>query len=231
MLLHQHLHGFIVVIINYNLVIVKRWEQICPALFSFVQGKEGINVSENPIKSSNSSMGNKGLNKSDNLLKVKEAALIIGETDHVLRNWLKDLEPYVPIQKSEAGYKLFNEAAIDVLRLIQKLHRHQGYSMKQIENYLATDGRELPPLAAVPDSVMMDLMEIKAELQQQREFNIQLLLQLDQQQEYQKQLAERMDKNSTNMTVMLREMLEDKRLLMAANQEPSLFKKLQFWRK
>lgn len=140
------------------------------------------NLSENSSKSENSGSENLGNILSDKLLKVKEVANLIGETDHVLRNWLKDLESFIPIQKSESGYKLFDESAVKTVRHIQHLIRVQGYSIKQVEYHFATGGQEFIP--TIPAPVKTELDEIKKMLEQQKEFNQALIERLDRQQEY-----------------------------------------------
>jgi DNA-binding transcriptional MerR regulator len=126
------------------------------------------------------------------LLTVKEVSSLIGESVHVIRNWLKDLKDYIPIDKSEAGYNLFGEEATEKLRTVQRLHRDNGYSMKQIEYYFATGGKDFIPVPSAPEaeeilakelqSMKEDIKMMREQLRKQEEFNMALIRKLEEQQ-------------------------------------------------
>ena len=46
-------------------------------------------------------------NKYQVKLTVKETAAAIGETAVTVRNWMRELKPYIPVKKAENGYNLF----------------------------------------------------------------------------------------------------------------------------
>ena len=52
-------------------------------------------------------------NKDQVKLTVKEVAEAIGETAVTVRNWMRELKPYVPLKKAENGYNLFDEEALE----------------------------------------------------------------------------------------------------------------------
>jgi hypothetical protein len=52
-------------------------------------------------------------NQGEILLTVKEVAVIIEETPNIVRNWMKELKSYIPLQKNESGYNVFNQEALE----------------------------------------------------------------------------------------------------------------------
>lgn len=42
---------------------------------------------------------------------VKEVALCLDESPNVIRNWMKELKTYIPLEKNESGYNIFDEKA------------------------------------------------------------------------------------------------------------------------
>lgn len=164
-------------------------------------------------KSSRLGADNLGGNLGEKLYKVKEVATLIGESDNVVRHWLKDLEAYIPTERSDAGYHLFGQKAVQVLRTIQRLNREQRYSIKQIEHYLATGGDELAPTAQLPDRAVDELAEIKTMMEQQQQFNAALLERLDQQQQYIERALQRRDEQLMSTLRALQEAKTDNTLL------------------
>jgi Predicted transcriptional regulators len=74
-------------------------------------------------------------------LKVNEVASELNETAHVIRNWTRYFKQYLSLIKGEKNnYNLYPPEAMEVLRTIQRLHRQQGYSTRQIKNYLSGGG-------------------------------------------------------------------------------------------
>jgi len=142
------------------------------------------------IKTENHLNTEVGNNISDGLLTIKQAADRIGEPVHTVRNWLRDLRPYIPTEKGENGYNLFGEPALKALRTIQDLHRNRGYSMKQIEHFFATGGKEFIPL---PEPVAEEMLakeiqllrsmiqEMHDRFERQEQFNMALTQKLDEQ--------------------------------------------------
>jgi DNA-binding transcriptional MerR regulator len=134
------------------------------------------------------------------LLKAGEAARELDENIHTLRNWVRDFRPHIPLEKDEgSGYNMYGEEALSVLRTIKKLIREQGYSTRQVEYYLSGQGG-YPD--AEPVSVS-DLAEIKDMLQQQKDFNAELVKRLDQQQQY---IEKALQARDESLTQTLRQM-------------------------
>ncbi|WPQ59672.1 MerR family transcriptional regulator [Paenibacillus polymyxa] len=89
---------------------------------------------------------------SEGLLSISDLAEQLHESVYVLRNWIRDLRPHIPISKNEIGHNLFNEEAVRIMKIIQQLHREKGYSMKEIEYYLVTNGdRKISVIDSTPD--------------------------------------------------------------------------------
>lgn len=70
-------------------------------------------------------------------LTVSQVANELGESVHVVRHWLRAFEPFIPLNKSQAGYRHFKPEALDRLRYIQSLSRQKGLTVKQIEKILS----------------------------------------------------------------------------------------------
>lgn len=147
-------------------------------------------------------------------LKINEVATMIGESPHIVRNWLRDFRGHIKADKSDNGYNLFNEDAIQVIRTIQRLARVQKYSTRQIEFYLTSGGKEYTAAAAEPG----ELAEIKNMMQLQLEFNAKLLERLDEQRRYIEQSLKNRD-DQIMLTI---------RQLQAAKEEKPSWK---FWKR
>lgn len=119
-------------------------------------------------------------------LKVNEVSSELEETPNIIRNWLREFKAYIPVEKADNGYNLFTPAAVDVLRTIQKLHREQGYSTRQIEHYLATGGEIAVAVATDPvrpgevDELKSMIQQLMQQQQRQEGFNQELLNRMDQ---------------------------------------------------
>ena len=92
---------------------------------------------------------------------VKEVALCLDESPNVIRNWMKELRMYIPLEKNESGYNVFNEKALEQMKIVKQLHREQNYSIKQIEHYFATDGESIKPVPSKEVGEILD-KELKA---------------------------------------------------------------------
>jgi DNA-binding transcriptional MerR regulator len=172
-------------------------------------------------------------NQSEILLTVKEVSAIIQETPHVVRNWLKELKPYIPLQKNESGYNVFNEEALERLKLIKQLHRQQNYSIKQIEHYLSTDGISFKPvpnkgteekLAEEINGLREEIKMLREYAEEQREFNKTLVTKLQQQQEY---IENKLEDRDQHLVQLMRDTLETKKEIALAEEKK---KKWQFWK-
>ncbi|WP_336791135.1 helix-turn-helix domain-containing protein [Paenibacillus sp. MMO-177] len=124
-------------------------------------------------------------------LRVNELSSELGESAHVIRNWIKEFRTFIPIEKAENGYNLFPPEAVEVFKTIQRLHRQQGFSTRQIEHFLAgTGGEEVAAaaeVAAPAAATSAEVAELKAMIaalseqqRKQEEFNRELLNRLEQ---------------------------------------------------
>ena len=137
-------------------------------------------------ESENKGSENPDEKQSELKLTVKEAAQQIGESTHVIRNWLRELKGHIDTIKGENNYHYFDDKAIERLLLIQKLSREQGYSMKQIKYFLATGENPLRPESQPEnkDVLLEEVQEMKEYMKSQQEFNKALLERLDKQERY-----------------------------------------------
>lgn len=156
------------------------------------------------------------------LLSVKEAATAIEETPNVVRNWIKQLRAYIPLKKDSNGYNLFDHEALETLMLIKELHRNRGYSVKQIEHYLATGG-EIPKPPQIEEKLGEDINEMKQQLQelmkqneQQSHFNEALIKKLDEQNQY---IEKRLNERDKMLMESLRTTLEQTKQIAASREE------------
>lgn len=145
---------------------------------------------------------------SDIKLKVNEVAKEIGESVHVVRNWMRDFREHIPSEKSDAGYNLFGEDAVSVLRQIQKLVRDQKFSTKQIEHFFFSGG---DPFGSTPEEIERNdkLDDIIGRLDRQDEFNQVLITRLDEQS---KRMENFVRDRDAKLMLTLREIQETKRL-------------------
>ena len=138
-------------------------------------------------------------------LTVKEAAVEIGETAVTIRNWMRELKPYIPVKKAENGYNLFDEEALEAIRQIKKLHREQGYSINQVKTYLDSGGEVFKPLNT-EEQMQKDIDELKEKMRKQKEFNETLVRQLKKQQTY---IDDRIKDQDHKLTVVIQEHQEE----------------------
>lgn len=193
-----------------------------------------VKVGGNVGKSDYQGSENTGKNQGETLPRVKQVAVMLGESEDVIRNWVKELREYIPVTKAANNYQLFTEEAIGVLKLIQRMNRSQGYTIKQIEAHLSS-GLEFRPTSQkadadpVPDvyaelAEMKELMKQQGEtLRRQVEFNQELLSRLDKQQQYiERAITERHDQ----VNAALQEFREVRLLQAAATKERGFLSKL-----
>lgn len=155
------------------------------------------------------------------VLYVKQVSALLGETDHTIRNWLRDFRQYIPTIKLDNGYNGFGEEAINVLKSIQRLSRELKYSAKQIDRYLATDGKEFASAESIASPALVneftkEITELKEMMQQQQQFNKTLVDRLDAQQRY---IEESLNKRDQVLMQALQEMKESRLALAAAKEE------------
>lgn len=159
---------------------------------------------------------------------VKEVALYIDESPNVVRNWMKELRVYIPLEKNESGYNVFNEKALETMKVIKQLHRSQNYSIRQIEHYFATGGESIKPVPSkeVGEILAEELKELRNEVsrlreysEKQEEFNKLLIEQLQKQQEY---IDNKLEKRDQQLLETIREVQETKSLT-ASNKQKSFW--------
>jgi DNA-binding transcriptional MerR regulator len=163
-------------------------------------------------KSENQALQEDSKNINKPLLTVKEVSVLLGESVHIIRNWLKDLKDYIPVDKNDAGYNLFGEESVEKIRTVQRLHRDNGYSMKQIEYYFATGGKDFIPLPSSPaaeEIMAKELDELKSQLRQVTE-------QMKRQEEFNRLLTEKLDEQQSLVSNLLKE--RDELLLQSMNE-------------
>lgn len=109
------------------------------------------------------------------LLTIKEVASLMEESSNVIRNWIKELRAYIPLRKNEAGYNVFDDTAIEQIRLIKQLHRERNYSIKQIDHYLATGGEPFTKRITKEnsDELFMELQYLKDEITELKKYAVQ----------------------------------------------------------
>lgn len=110
-------------------------------------------------------------------LTVSQVAQMVGENIHTVRNWVRDFRDLIPLEKDDRGYNIFNEQAMQVMHRIKKMYREQKLTTKQIRAILTGASN---PAESVAASVEIDLVaEIKQMMQQQQDFNRELVERLD----------------------------------------------------
>ena len=136
---------------------------------------------------------NQGGNIVKRPLTIKEVSNILDETPNIIRNWMKELKPYIPLKKNESGYNVFDHEALEQMKLIKQLHREQNYSIKQIEHYFATGGESYKPSPkkGTDEILAEEMRKMREEIQflsehseKQEQFNQALIQRLDEQQRY-----------------------------------------------
>ncbi|WP_232725677.1 MerR family transcriptional regulator [Bacillus sp. FJAT-44742] len=95
-------------------------------------------------KNENLGESNVGENIDNIELIVKEVSNIIEETPNVIRNWMKELKPYIPLTKNASGYNVFAREALEKIKLIKQLHREQtipfaklNITLQQVEKLIS----------------------------------------------------------------------------------------------
>lgn len=157
-------------------------------------------------------------------LTIKDVADLIDESPHTVRNWLKELEGYIPFERKKNGYRVFKNEGLERFKLIKHLNRDQDYTLKEIALYLDTGGeafKVIPEPSA--DSILAE------EMRRMRERLDELEKRDRERDEVLKVIAEQLTKQNIyiehtlkerdeHLTSTMREMLEGKRLIAAAGE-------------
>lgn len=106
---------------------------------------------------------------------TKEAADKLGMESSLLRYYCNQFENFIPIKKTEKGYRLFTEENINNLQSIFDLMKDRGMTVKQVSYYLNEHGLTLKkwdiPYPSLNDlNNLTDLMlKMKEEIKELRE--------------------------------------------------------------
>lgn len=144
-------------------------------------------------------------------LTVAQVAKQIGESVHVIRNWISDYRAYIPLEKSESGYNLFTQESINVITQIQKMAREQKLTTRQIEAILSGVEKPTIPDKDIPPGLMDEMKEIKQMLADQQAMNIEIM----------KRFEEHIKKRDENLVFVLSELREQKKMITANEKKPS----------
>lgn len=77
---------------------------------------------------------------SENYFTTKEASERLGMDSSLLRYYCNQFENFIPIKKTEKGYRLFTEQNITELQSIFDLMKDRGMTVKQVSYYLNEHG-------------------------------------------------------------------------------------------
>lgn len=106
---------------------------------------------------------------------TKEASDKLGMESSLLRYYCNQFENFIPIKKTEKGYRLFTEENINNLQSIFDLMKDRGMTVKQVSYYLNEHGLSLKkwdiPYPSLNDlNNLTDLMlKMKEEIKELRE--------------------------------------------------------------
>ncbi|MDE8676497.1 helix-turn-helix domain-containing protein [Priestia aryabhattai] len=167
---------------------------------------------------------------------IKDISEILEEEPHTIRNWLKELEGYIPFTKKKNGYRIFKKEGLERFQLIKHLNRDQEYTLKEIALYLDTGGEAFKPVPEISaDSILADEMrrmrerldELEERDKKRDEILISLADQLTKQNNY---IEHTLQERNENLTAAMREILEGKKLTSASKYEEQPTKKGWFQR-
>lgn len=167
---------------------------------------------------------------------IKDISEILEEEPHTIRNWLKELEGYIPFTKKKNGYRIFKKEGLERFQLIKHLNRDQEYTLKEIALYLDTGGEAFKPVPEISaDSILADEMRRMRErldqLEERDKKRDEILMNLAEQLNKQNTYIEHtLQERNENLTTAMREMLEGKKLTAVSQHEEQPMKKGWFQR-
>lgn len=151
----------------------------------------------------------------DKYKRASEVAEQLMINRNTLRRWLLQYEDYLNT-KLEGNTKFIHESSVPAIKLIKDCYAKQ-LQEHEIKDKLAKN-HEIPKNAEMDETEKapgpqyeQELNEIKILLQQQQEFNKQLVERLNEQQKY---IETRMDARDKNLISMIREFQETKQQLL-----------------
>ncbi|MEH7531640.1 MerR family transcriptional regulator, partial [Priestia megaterium] len=167
---------------------------------------------------------------------IKDISEILEEEPHTIRNWLKELEGYIPFTKKKNGYRIFKKDGLERFQLIKHLNRDQEYTLKEIALYLDTGGEAFKPVPEInADTILADEMRRMRErldqLEERDKKRDEILMNLAEQLTKQNTYIEHtLQERNENLTAAMREMLEGKKLSAVSQHEEQPTKKGWFQR-
>ncbi|KGP85299.1 MULTISPECIES: MerR family transcriptional regulator [unclassified Paenibacillus] len=167
------------------------------------------------------------------MLETKDIAEILDVHSNTVRKYALALEAqgYV-VQRDDNNDRKYSEVDATVFRELQALRQRSGLSVEKCAEVIAARHRE-PSGSVLPSVIEPDSTQIVQHEMQHGELlgAVQTLADLNRQQADEiARLHKRMDEQNNNISVILRETLETKRLLAAAAEKPAR-KGWMFWRK
>ena len=67
---------------------------------------------------------------------IGEVSKLTNVQPHILRFWEENLSQIKPL-KRKGGRRLYSEGDINIIRRVKKLINEEGYSIKEVKNYLS----------------------------------------------------------------------------------------------
>ncbi|MED3553983.1 DUF3967 domain-containing protein [Cytobacillus praedii] len=154
----------------------------------------------------------------------KDVHISLGIGDSTLRKWCLALEAQeYQFSRTDNNRRVFFEKDLVLLRKFRNLVQVQNFSIENAAIIVVSKNREDASLEkntensvpALRDSSEL-INKLMTHIEQQEEFNKQLLKRLDEQQKY---LDERLDKRDELLMQSIRESQETKKLIAAAQEE------------
>jgi DNA-binding transcriptional MerR regulator len=167
---------------------------------------------------------------------AKEVSAILGIGDSTLRKWCLAIEEqgyYFP--RTDNNKRLFFKQHVDLLKTFRKFVQVQNMSMENAATLIISKVEEEPFEQENTDntvpSVRSDneiIQKLLNHIEQQEQFNKELLKRLE---EHQKYIEERLNQRDAALIQSLREVQETKKLLVAAEEKRQEEKKKGIWQR
>lgn len=146
---------------------------------------------------------------------VSEASEKINVPVETVRRYLRQFSLYLKVKKMHKKY-LIHDDSLTVLETIRQLYA-EGKNAEEIENILATSGAAMTITVKNDDddewvtvSVANELKDIKKALEEQKQFNKQLLEQIQKQNEY---INKRLEERDKLLMESLKQTLEQRKMM------------------
>ncbi|MGG3879616.1 MerR family transcriptional regulator [Bacillus smithii] len=144
---------------------------------------------------------------------VSEVSEKINVPVETVRRYLRQFSLYLKVKKMHKKY-LIHDDSLTVLETIRQLYA-EGKNAEEIENILATSGATMTITVQGDDewmtvNVAEELKDIKKSLEEQKQFNKQLLEQIQKQNEY---INKRLEERDKLLMESLKQSLEKRRMM------------------